>query len=77
MGETYKGLLVQSKWNAGQLYPLREGSLLWLPPINTPAVRDRGRRPQVSFDSQPWPNGSSRLEPPSRVRASGQPNQAA
>ena len=64
MQTTYKGLLQQSKWNAGRLYPLRAGTVLWLPPITTPAVRGRGREPKIAFDPSPWPDGSSRMEPP-------------
>ncbi len=44
--------------------PLVEGEPLWLPPLRTSGLLNRDRRRPVVLDARPWPDGSSRLEPP-------------
>lgn len=66
--EAYLELLGQSEWNTGQLEPLWEGTLLWLPPLRRMSLLDRSRSRRICVEPRAWPDGSSKLEPPPRLR---------
>lgn len=56
----YAELIQRSEYNRDGV----EGERLWLPPLRTSGLLDRDRRRPVVLDARPWPDGSSRLEPP-------------
>jgi hypothetical protein len=66
----YAELIRESEWNAGQVEELAEGTLLWLPPLEPLTLGEGNRRPRIDVDARPWPDGSSRLEPPPQLRLS-------
>ena len=67
----YVEVIGRSEWNAGALETLAEGALLWLPPLRSFSLLDRSRQRQVAVDTHPWPDGSSKLEPPPELRELG------
>ncbi|KIG17942.1 hypothetical protein DB30_02157 [Enhygromyxa salina] len=64
----YREMLSRGEWNAGQLEPLSEGALLWLPPVRRMSLMDRSRSRRVCVEPRAWPDGSSKLEPPPQLR---------
>lgn len=67
---TYADLIQRGAWNGQHGDELVEGALLWLPPLHRVRLLDRSRQRRVSADPEPWPDGSSKLEPPPMVRES-------
>jgi hypothetical protein len=65
---TYADLIHRSAWNTGSADTLTEGALLWLPPVWRARLVDRTRGRQIVLDPRPWPDGSSRQEPPPQLR---------
>jgi hypothetical protein len=61
---TYADLIQRGMWNSRHGPQLVEGALLWLPPLHRVQLLDRSRTRRVSLDPHPWPDGSSKLEPP-------------
>jgi hypothetical protein len=61
---TYADLIQRGMWNTQHGPQLVEGALLWLPPLDRVRLLDRSRTRRVSLDPHPWPDGSSKLEPP-------------
>jgi hypothetical protein len=64
----YAELIRKSSWNAGRVERLTERTLLWLPPLEQLRLGERNRRIRIPLDARPWPDGSSRLEPPPQLR---------
>jgi hypothetical protein len=64
---TYAELIRKSSWNSGRVEQLAEGTMLWLPPLEQLRLGERKRRTRVALDARPWPDGSSRLEPPPQL----------